>query len=64
MHTNKILIMMMIAYFSVPVENAKEGLTKGIPVYLIIFIFSLVFQVALATDAVSSVFLRSRYRYT
>lgn len=56
--------MMMIAYFSVPVENAKEGLTKGIPVYLIIFIFSLVFQVALATDAVSSVFLRSRYRYT
>ncbi|KAG2215616.1 hypothetical protein INT46_006220 [Mucor plumbeus] len=32
--------------------NIQEGLTKGIPVYLIIFIFSLVFQVALAWDAV------------
>ncbi|KAL0139852.1 hypothetical protein V8B55DRAFT_1501959 [Mucor lusitanicus] len=32
--------------------NIEEGLTKGIPVYLIIFIFSLVFQVALAWDAV------------
>ncbi|KAI8375725.1 hypothetical protein EDC96DRAFT_605201 [Choanephora cucurbitarum] len=29
-----------------------QGLTKGIPVYLVIFIFSLVFQVALAWDAV------------
>ncbi|KAI8641854.1 hypothetical protein BD408DRAFT_388215 [Parasitella parasitica] len=32
--------------------DIQEGLTKGIPVYLIIFIFSLVFQVALAWDAV------------
>ncbi|KAL7317687.1 hypothetical protein PS15m_004009 [Mucor circinelloides] len=32
--------------------NIEEGLTKGIPVYLIIFIFSLIFQVALAWDAV------------
>ncbi|KAI8072177.1 uncharacterized protein B0P05DRAFT_494327 [Gilbertella persicaria] len=32
--------------------NIEEGLTKGIPVYLVIFIFSLVFQVALAWDAV------------
>lgn len=29
------------------------GLLKGIPVYLMIFIFSLIFQVALAWDAVS-----------
>lgn len=32
---------------------AQDGLTKGIPVYLSIFIFSLIFQVALAWDAVS-----------
>lgn len=31
---------------------AQDGLTKGIPVYLSIFIFSLIFQVALAWDAV------------
>jgi hypothetical protein len=34
-------------------QDAQEGLTKGIPVYLMIFIFSQVFQVALAWDAVS-----------
>ncbi|KAG1054062.1 hypothetical protein G6F46_000507 [Rhizopus delemar] len=32
--------------------STDEGLQKGIPVYLSIFIFSLVFQVALAWDAV------------
>ncbi|KAI8979801.1 hypothetical protein BDF20DRAFT_906240 [Mycotypha africana] len=35
-----------------PDVNIEEGLTKGIPVYLVIFIISLVFQVALAWDAV------------
>lgn len=44
------------ASFLIPIKsitvNIEEGLTKGIPVYLIIFIFSLIFQVALAWDAV------------
>lgn len=40
--------------------TAQDGLTKGIPVYLSIFIFSLIFQVALAWDAVSHLLIGGR----
>lgn len=36
----------------ISVPSIQLGLTKGIPVYLFIFIFSMVFQVVLAWDAV------------
>ncbi|GAA5814263.1 hypothetical protein MFLAVUS_007757 [Mucor flavus] len=47
-----ILEAILFAKFKQNVVTSSEGLTKGIPVYLMIFIFSMVFQVALAWDAV------------
>lgn len=45
----------LIDLYSLSEQSSDVGLQKGIPVYLSIFIFSLVFQVGLAWDAVRHV---------